>query len=62
LAAIRLDIDRAKKRLAQLRAEEYQVVLKVACRLCGVKAGQRCCKGCSSRETAAHAERRRDAE
>jgi hypothetical protein len=61
LHAIELDIGRAKKRLAQLRAEEYPLLMKVACRGCGAKVGCVCVKEYSRKKTAVHAERRKDA-
>jgi hypothetical protein len=61
LPAIRLDISRAKKRLAQLRSEEYQILLRIPCHGCGAPAGYPCVKVCSRQKTAAHAERRRAA-
>jgi hypothetical protein len=60
LPAIRLDIGRAKKRLTQLRAEEYRLLVRVPCRLCGAAVGKPCTKGTTQRVTAAHAERHRD--
>jgi hypothetical protein len=61
LVEIQYDIGNAKKRLAQLRAEEYQILLKYPCRGCKQPAGRACVKICSRAKTAAHAERHKDA-
>jgi hypothetical protein len=61
LPAIWLDISRAKKRLAQLRSEEYQILLRILCHGCGAPVGCPCVKVCSHQKTWPHAERRRAA-
>jgi hypothetical protein len=62
LLAIQHDIRLAKKRLAQLRSEEYQILLKYPCRGCGMPVGHSCVKVGSRQRTASHNERVRDAE
>lgn len=60
LVEIRVDIRRAKQRLAQLRAEEYQILLQYPCKSpggCGAGIGQACVKVCSRAKTAAHVQR-----
>ncbi len=60
LVEIQADIRRAKQRLGQLRAEEYQILLQYPCKSpggCGAGVGQVCVKVCTRAKTAAHAQR-----
>ena len=61
LVEIQADLRRARQRFLQLRAEEYQILLKYPCQGCGQPAGAACVKICSRAKTAAHAERHRAA-
>lgn len=61
LVEIQADVRRTKVRLAQLRAEEYQILLQYPCKGCGMPAGRVCVKVCTRAKTAAHAERHKAA-
>lgn len=61
LSEIQAEMAVAKKRLSQLRAEEYAILLKYPCQGCGAPVGS-VCRKIGGNRTSAHAERHKAAE